>query len=154
MLNSGVIIGAVVLGILGATFIFSLVVVLILASARRKIWDSPWSAVMALSGVALLIGAIIAAIVWYPYDLGKYQTTQFRDGIIAETAFDSRADLYTRNDNRGGLRIRLGDGTVFYTTDFRLAGKTPGTPVSLVCNTGFQQGQGDRVDCVARIGSM
>lgn len=145
---------AVVLGILGAIFIFSLIVVLILASARRRIWDSPWSVVMALSGVALLIGAIIAAIVWYPYDLGKYQTTQFRDGIIAETAFDSRADLYTRNDNRGGLRIRLGDGMVFYTTDFRLAGKTPGTPVSLVCSTGFQQGQGDRIDCVARIGSM
>lgn len=154
MLNAGVIIGAVVLGVLGFIFLFSLIGVSVVASKGRNVWDSAWSGVMVLDGAALLIGGIIAAFVWYPYNLEKYQTTQFKDGIIAETVFDSRADIYTKNDNRGGLRIRLGDGTVFYTTDFRLAGKTPGTPVSLVCSTGFQQNQGDRVDCVARTGSM
>lgn len=154
MLNTGVIIGAVVLGILGFIFLLSLIGISFVASKGLRIWDSVWAGVLVVDGAALLIGAIVAAVVWYPYNLEKYQTTQFKDGIIAETAFDSRADLYTKNDNRGGLRIRLGDGTVFYTTDFRLAGKTPGTQVSLACSTGFQQGQGDRTDCVARTGAM
>lgn len=152
MLSTGVIIGAVVLAVLLIITLAGVYGSLNRKSRGLSLDESGWAITMCVGGALLFIGLIIASFVWYPFNFEKYQTVQYKDGIIAETTFDMRASINSRVDN-GGLRVRLGDGTYFYTTDFRLAGKTPGTRVSLVCSTGFDAGLGDRVDCVARTGA-
>lgn len=146
MLEAWVIILFVFLIVLGVNFLASLMTF----TVHKNVGDGiiGWFVV---STIAVVITAIVAAFMYFPYNL-KYFTWTAKDGVIAESTFDAKADTSNKT-SQGGLRIMLGDGTSFYTTDFRLATKRVGERVSLVCRPSYQEGNVDRIDCRAQIGS-
>ena len=154
MFETGVIIG---LSWLALVILVTLVGAVFSIAHRRKEkeWESNGTIAFGVGGALTLISFAIAAFALFPYQ-PKYWQWQPKEGIVAEVKFDSKADQSTKNSNdwdKGGLRITLGDGATFFTTDFHLATKRVGEKVELVCKPSYQQTNIDRLDCKSQVGS-
>lgn len=146
MLETGFIVGMVAIAIIALNFILATAVFFIVKNPSDG--HVGWFVV---SGIVVLVTAVIAGFSLFPYNV-KYFQWETKEGIIAKTEFDAKAD--TSRSSNGGMRIELGDGTTFFTTDYRLAPKRVGERVLLVCKPTFQNGNVDRIDCKSQVGAM
>lgn len=143
MFETGIIVGLVFLGLVSLTFIIAAVIFFTVLKPTDTV--TGW---FVCSAFALIIAAAVAALTLFPFQ-PKYWVWETKEGVVAKTEFDGMSKT-----SGGGLQIELGDGTMFFTKDFRLAEKSPGEKVKLVCKPTFQHGNVDRIDCKSQIGSL
>lgn len=157
MFETGTIVGLVWLALVVTVMLVSGFVLLIgKANGYAFVNQEGSLAVFGVSGALSLITLIISAFVFFPYQT-KYLQWEAKEGIVSSVSFDAKADTSTRSSGdwaKGGLRMTLGDGTAFYTTDFHLATKKPGEKVLLMCQPSYQQANVDRIDCKSQMGSL
>jgi hypothetical protein len=108
-----------------------------------------WIASGVLTGI-FVIGAILAAFIYFPYNL-KYQTWETKEAVVVSSEYTREVGSGRYNDD-GGLKITLSDGTVGYTTDFRLAKYQRGDKATMLCKAEYVHNNVDRHQCRALTG--